>query len=95
MGRWGIRGLETRVGWECSISRRRTRVYSRGIHVRGVQGATVLRQGAAPTALNLERKSCKQYRWTHLEQVQHCTDLPHQVTFPAHTKQGKMGAGLG
>ena len=22
MGRWGIRGLETRVEWECSISRR-------------------------------------------------------------------------
>ena len=21
MGRWGIRGLESRVGWECSISR--------------------------------------------------------------------------
>ena len=20
MGRWGIRGLNTRVGWECSIS---------------------------------------------------------------------------
>ena len=23
MGRWGIRGLETRVGRECSISRRK------------------------------------------------------------------------
>ena len=34
-------------------------------------------------------------RWTHLEQVQHCTDLPCQVTFPAHTEQGRMGPGLG
>ena len=32
---------------------------------------------------------------THLEQVQHSTDLPRQVTFPAHTEQGKMGPGLG
>ena len=31
---------------------------------------------------------------THLEEVQHCTDLPRQVTFPAHTEQGKMGPGL-
>ena len=28
MGRRGIRGLETRVGWECSVSRRRARLYS-------------------------------------------------------------------
>ena len=27
----------------------------------------------------------------HLEQVQHCTDLPYQVTLLAHTKQDKMG----
>ena len=26
-----------------------------------------------------------------LEQVQDCTDLPHQITFPAHIEQGKMG----
>ena len=30
-------------------------------------------------------------RWNHLEQMQHCTDLPRQVTFPAHTEQGKTG----
>ena len=23
--------------------------------------------------------------------MQHCTDLPRQFTFPAHTKQGKTG----
>ena len=58
---------------------------------------TVLRQGgAAPRvrALNLDRESCEHLRWTHLEQVQHCTDLPRQVLFPVHTEQGKMGPGL-
>ena len=29
-----------------------------------------------------------------VEQVQHCTGLSRQVTFPAHTEQGKMGLGL-
>ena len=38
MGSWGIRGLKTRVGRECSISRQRARLYSGGIHVRGVRG---------------------------------------------------------
>ena len=38
MGQRKIRGLETRVGRECSISRRRARLYSGGIHVGGVQG---------------------------------------------------------
>ena len=44
--------------------------------------------------LNLERESGEHLRWTHLEQVQHCTDLPLQVTFPAHIEQGKMGPGF-
>ena len=35
MGRWGIRGLKTRVGRECSI---RARLHSGGIHVGGVRG---------------------------------------------------------
>ena len=34
-------------------------------------------------------------RWTHWEQVQHCTDLPRQVTFSAHTEQAKMGPRVG
>ena len=38
MGRRGIKGLETRVGRECSISRGRARLYSGGIHVGGVGG---------------------------------------------------------
>ena len=40
MGRWGIRGLDTRVGRECSISRRGARLYSGGIHVGGVRGGS-------------------------------------------------------
>ena len=38
MGRRGIRSLKTRVGRECSISRRRAGLYSGGIHVGGVRG---------------------------------------------------------
>ena len=34
-GRWGIRGLETRVGRESSVSRGGARLHSGGIHVRG------------------------------------------------------------
>ena len=52
-------------------------------------------RGEAPRALNLERESCEHLRWTHLEQMQHCTDLPRQVTFSVHTEQGKMGLELG
>ena len=36
MGRRGIRDLKTRVGRECSISRRGARLYGRDIHVGGV-----------------------------------------------------------
>ena len=38
MGRWEIRGLESRVGRECSISRGGTRFHSGGIRVGGVRG---------------------------------------------------------
>ena len=37
-GPTGIRSLKTRVGRECSISRRRARSYSGSIHVGGVRG---------------------------------------------------------
>ena len=45
----GIRGLETRVGQECDISTL-ARLYSGGIHVRGVQGEShsVTAGGTAP-----------------------------------------------
>ena len=38
MGRRGIRSLKTRVERECSISRRRARLYNGGMHVGGVGG---------------------------------------------------------
>ena len=58
---------------------------------------SVTAEGAAPRvrALNWDKESCEHLRWTHLEQAQHCSDLPRQITFPAHTEQGKMGPGLG
>ena len=51
--------------------------------------------GANRGAYTLRNDSEEHLRWTHLEQVQHCTDLPRHVTFPVHTEQGKMGPGLG
>ena len=50
MGRWGIRGLRTRVGRECSISRGGT-LYSGGIHVGGIRvgsHSVMAGGGAAP-----------------------------------------------
>ena len=38
MGRREIRSLKTRVGRECSISRRKVRLYNGGIRVGRVQG---------------------------------------------------------
>ena len=40
MGGWGIRGWETRVGRESSISRGGARLYSGGIHIGGVRGGS-------------------------------------------------------
>ena len=37
MGRWGIGGLETRMGRESSISRGGARLHSGGIHVGGLR----------------------------------------------------------
>ena len=50
MGRWEIRGLETRVRRKCSISGGWARLYSGGIHVGGVRGGShsVTAGGAAP-----------------------------------------------
>ena len=50
MGRWEIRGLESRVGRECSISRGGARLHSGGIHVGGVREGgshSVMAEGAA------------------------------------------------
>ena len=38
-----------------------------------------------PRVLNLEKESSEHFRWAHLEQVQHCTDLLRKV----HAEQGK------
>ena len=40
MDRWGIRGLETKVGRESSVSRGVARLHSEGIHVGGVRGGS-------------------------------------------------------
>ena len=50
MGRWGIKGLETRVRRERSICSRWARLHSGGIHVGGVRGGShnVMAGGAAP-----------------------------------------------
>ena len=40
ISRWGIGGLEMKVGQECCISRGGARLYSKGIHVGGVQGGS-------------------------------------------------------
>ena len=50
--------------------------------------------GEDPGVLNSEKESSEHFRRTHLEQVQHCTYLPRQVTFPAQNEQGKTGPGL-
>ena len=100
MGRWRIRSLETRVGRESSVSTGGAGLYSGGIHVGAVgrgshsvtAGGTAPRVRAAKSS-EFGEESCEHLRWTHLEQAQHCTDLPRQVTFPVHTEQGKMGQG--
>ena len=52
-------------------------------------------EGELPGVWNLEKESNEHLKWIHLELVQHCTNLPFQVTLPAHTEQEKMGPGLG
>ena len=99
-----MRGLKTRVGRECRISRWRARLNSEGMPQEFEEEVTVLREGTElrgqlqelglPRVLNLERESCEHLRWTHLKQVQHFSDLLHQVTFLVHTEQEKMGPGL-
>ena len=57
-----------------------------------------MQQGGQPRVIAAKssesrKKSSEHFKWTHLEQVQHCTDLPRLVTFPAHNEQGKTGKG--
>ena len=64
MGQRGIVGLKTRVGWKCSISRGRARLYSGGIQTRVVQGGSHsvtsrdTAEGAAP-----EVRAAKSYEF--------------------------------
>ena len=106
MGKREIRGLKTRVRRKCSISRGgpdcTVEVYK---SEKSEEEITVLQVGtqqggssrneSCQRVLNLERKSSEHLRWTHLEQAQHCTDLPCQVTFSANTGQEYNGRGLG
>ena len=50
MDRRGVRGLKTKVGWECSISRGEARLYNGGMHVGEVRGGShsVTAGGEAP-----------------------------------------------
>ena len=63
MGRWGIRGLKTRVGRECSISRQSVILCSGGVHVGGARGGSqsVTRGNTAERAAPRVRavKSCE------------------------------------
>ena len=61
----------------------------------GTQQAGQLQDPELPKVLNLEKKRSEHFKWTHLEEVQHCTDLRLQVTFPAQTDQGKDGTRVG
>ena len=76
MGRRGIGGLKTRVGRECSISRRRARLYSGGMRVGEVRGEShgVMSGNTAPRkravkSSKLQRESCEHLRLSHLEEV--------------------------
>ena len=74
----GVRGRSHSVG-RCDISRK----------IRGQ-----LQELELPTIFNVEKERNEHFKWTHLEQVQHCTDLPNHVTFLAHIEQGKTGPRL-
>ena len=81
----GVRGGSHSVG-RCGISKR-----SRNVAGGGEQ----LQEWELPRVLNLEKESSKHFKWTSVEQVQHCIDLPRLITFPAHTEHGRRGPGLG
>ena len=60
----------------------------------GAQQGGQLQEWELPRVVSLEKESSEHFKWIQLEHTQHCTDLPRQVTFPAHTEQGKTGQGL-
>ena len=107
MCRRGISGVKAKVGREWRA--RWARLNRGGIQTKEVReeshsvvsrrsrdtAAGQLQEGELPRVLNVEKESGEHFGWAHLEKVQHCTDLPHQVTFPTHTELAKTGPGLG
>ena len=79
----GVRGRSHSVG-RYGISRRSRD--APGMAAPGVRAAK---------SSESRKESSEHFKWTHLEHVQHCTDLLRQVKFLAHTQQGKTEKGLG
>ena len=51
-------------------------------------------EGVGPSeSLNLKKDSSKHLKWVDLEQVQHCANLPLQVTFLMRSEQRKTVLG--
>ena len=96
-GRKEDKRFEGEGGAEVLHWQRGARLYSGGIQAGKVRGESHAAGGGDPgvRVLNLEKESSEHLKWTHLEQVQHCTGLPRQVTYPAHTEQGNMRPRLG
>ena len=61
MGRRGIRSLKTRVGQECSISRRKARLYSGGKHVEGVRGESHSVSSGDTAGGSSKSESCQEF----------------------------------
>ena len=60
----------------------------------GTQQGSSSKSESCQELLNLERESCEHLMMTHLEQVQHCTDLPCCVTFQRTQNRERWGQGL-
>ena len=60
-GSKGDKRLKTRVELECSISRRRARLYSEGIHVRGVRGESHSVTSGDTAGGSSKSESCQEF----------------------------------
>ena len=102
MGRWGIRGLETRVGRECSISRGgpdcTVEVY---ISEESEEVVTVLWQGGSSKSESSQELRIWRGKvvstldgpiWSRCSIALTCSTRSH---FQCTQEQGKMGPGLG
>ena len=86
-----IKGLKARVGRKRCISRCgphwTVEVYKleesreEVTVISSEKAGTQLQEGELPRVLNLEKESSEHFRWTDLEQVQHCTDLSARSHF--------------